>query len=202
MSSLQQAGEKKKFYLGMVSKSLMNGQLKAMSDEKLLELFVLKDNQQAFSTLYKRYFKLIAKYIGWMANDMDTGKDVVQNVFSKLYTNPESFDLNKKFKPWIYVVAKNKLNNEWRDVEKRNRIVNEYVFLNDVINEEEEEGRKKQKISKALKQLSDEHRTVFVLKYSSNLTIREISEVQGCSIGTVKSRLFYAMKHVKEIVNI
>ena len=42
--------------------------------------------------------------------------------------------------------------------------------------------------------LSDTHQEVFRLRYQEELPIREISEIVGCSEGTVKSRLFYSLR--------
>jgi len=58
------------------------------------------------------------------------------------------------------------------------------------------------RIRLAINDLSPNHREVMILKYSSNFTIAEISEICGCSEGTVKSRLFYAIKKLKSILKV
>lgn len=174
----------------------------SFSDEELMSLFVLNNDELAFEEVYKRYFTLLTKYIGWMAKDIDLGKDIVQSIFSKLYSNPQLYKVDGNFKTWIYTAAKNQLKNQWRDVKNRDRILNELHFLNRVaVTDVEEDDDKKTQLLEALENLSEMHKEVFVLKYSSNLTIKEISEIYNCSEGTVKSRLFYAMKKIKEIIN-
>ncbi len=57
-----------------------------------------------------------------------------------------------------------------------------------------ERGELRQRIDRALGQLSYEHRTVLVLHEFEELEYKEIAKVMGCSIGTVMSRLFYARR--------
>jgi RNA polymerase sigma-70 factor (ECF subfamily) len=45
-----------------------------------------------------------------------------------------------------------------------------------------------------LENLSEEHRSVFLLRYQEDRSIKEISEILGCTEGTVKSRTFYALR--------
>lgn len=172
------------------------------SDEELMRIYVLNNNSLAFEEVYKRYFNLLAKYIGWLAKDIDLGKDIAQTVFSKLYSDPELYRLDHDFKTWVYVTAKNRLKNQWRDVKNRNRILGESQFLDEATFSDPINSSKMLQVTEALEHLSESHKDVFVLKYSSNLTIKEISEIYNCSEGTVKSRLFYAMKKIKEIIKL
>lgn len=174
----------------------------SFSDEELMKLFVLNNNELAFGEVYKRYFNPLTKYIGWLSKDVDLSKDIVQTVFSKLYSHPELYKLDKNFKTWVYVNAKNKLKNQWRDVKNRDRILSESQFLHQASFLDAIDDSKMMQVTEALEQLSESHKDIFVLKYSSNLTIKEISEIYNCSQGTVKSRLFYAMKKMKEIMNL
>jgi RNA polymerase sigma-70 factor (ECF subfamily) len=54
------------------------------------------------------------------------------------------------------------------------------------------------KLAQALQQLSAEHREVVVLRYYENLRIQEIADQTGVSKGTVKSRLFYAVRSLEQ----
>ena len=53
-------------------------------------------------------------------------------------------------------------------------------------------------LDEALKHLSETHREVFVLRYQEELSIKEISEIMTCSEGTVKSRIFYALRKLSQ----
>jgi RNA polymerase sigma-70 factor (ECF subfamily) len=57
-----------------------------------------------------------------------------------------------------------------------------------------ERGELRQRIDRALGQLSNDHRTVLVLHEFEEMEYKEIAKTMGCSIGTVMSRLFYARR--------
>ena len=171
------------------------------SDEELMRHFIQNQDQQAFDQVYQRYFVPISKYISWLSNDTAIGKDIAQSIFLKLLHRPSIFDPNRSLKTWLFSVA----NNQWKN-EKRNRStqLKHQQYLSQEMskqNQEEEPKDNKQRLAQvhlALENLGELHREAMVLKYSNNLSIKEISEVLQCSEGTVKSRLFYALQHLKK----
>jgi RNA polymerase sigma-70 factor (ECF subfamily) len=63
-----------------------------------------------------------------------------------------------------------------------------------------ERAELRQRIDKAMKQLSHEHRTVLVLHEFEEMEYKQIAETMGCSIGTVMSRLFYARRKLAALL--
>jgi len=63
-----------------------------------------------------------------------------------------------------------------------------------------ERGELRQRIDRALDQLSNEHRTVLVLHEFEEMEYKEIAKTMGCSIGTVMSRLFYARRKMAALL--
>src|SRR6516164_5440670 len=63
-----------------------------------------------------------------------------------------------------------------------------------------ERGELRQRIDRALGQLSYEHRTVLILHEFEELEYKQIAKVMGCSIGTVMSRLFYARRKMAALL--
>lgn len=178
---------------------MKNTKLDHLEDEELVTLFVNSQDEKAFSCLYQRYFLSLTKYLGWLINDRNQAKDIVQNIFLKIYQSPTLFDTSRHFKTWLFVIAKNQWKNELRSQinrEKHSKI----LALQPQDTAETKEDNRLKNLSKALEQLSESHKEVFVLKYSNGLTIREISQVLSCSEGTVKSRLFYALRKTKEVL--
>ena len=58
----------------------------------------------------------------------------------------------------------------------------------------------RERIDAAIARLSEEHRTVIVLREIEGLEYQEIAETVGCSLGTVMSRLFYARKKLQSLL--
>ena len=169
-----------------------------LSDEELMANFIHQKDQKSFELLYQRYFDSLSKYLGWLNNDLGKGKDIAQNIFLKIYQKPNSFDYSKVFKIWLFSIAKNQTKNEWRN--EALRIKHQNLFSDQqkiTASQNIPNDTRLRDLKSALDSLSENHREVFVLKYSNNLTIQEISEICNCSVGTVKSRLFYALQKLK-----
>ena len=133
------------------------------------------------------------------------GRDGAQNILVKVYQNPGQFDFNQNFKVWLFSIANNQWKNELRKKTIRERENEGIKYQLKIVESESEVSDSDQKMNKiklGLKELSETHREIFILKYSNNLTIKEISEIYSCSEGTIKSRLFYAMKYLKEFTSI
>lgn len=176
-----------------------------MPDEVLMKNFIRHHDNDAFSYLYKRHFPPLCKYIGWISGDLEKGKDIAQSIFIKIYQNPASFDSSRKFNVWLFSIAKNQWKNELRNEAIRNKHQELLIFeIADETSADDDSAnntKKLKSLNTELEALSETHKEVFILKYSNNLTIKEISEVCDCSEGTVKSRLFYALKKLKDKLN-
>ncbi len=88
-----------------------------------------------------------------------------------------------------------KLDEEWGGVERQMPV----VITNPTEGLERHELR--QRIDKAMAQLTNEHRTVLILHEFESLEYKEIAKRVGCSIGTVMSRLFYARRRLASLLS-
>ena len=173
------------------------------SDEALMLL--LKDgDEQAFVELYDRFCLPIYHYfLRIFSGDRMRAEDLLQDFFLKIFARARSFDPLYKFRNWAFTIAQNMCKNEFR---KKDRIKNSDLFeqrnLIGQPNVEEQLDLKmfKKELSRALETLSFEQRSAFLLFYQAGFKIPEISRIQECSIGTVKSRLFYACKKLSHLL--
>lgn len=177
--------------------------ISSLSDEQIMELFVETKAPTLFSELYQRYFTPLHQYIHWLSQDKELAKDLAQNCLMKVYQDPHLFDPSKSFRVWLFIIAKNQWKNALRNRSTRSNYHRSYAEQDAVqINFNALSIKQKQigAIKEAVQQLSPKHKEVIILKYSNNLTIKEISQVIDCSEGTVKSRLFYALSQLKNLV--
>lgn len=162
---------------------------------------VTRGDKRAFDAIYMRYSAALQRYFHRMLwRDQEKAEDFVQDFFMKIIRQPESFDLKRKFSTWMYSVAHNMCKNEYRKMELRKPV--EFESVSHIATGEDGADFGKRIDRKAflnslgeeLEKLDENHRTVFVLRFEENLSIREIADVMDVSDGTVKSRIFYTLK--------
>jgi RNA polymerase sigma-70 factor, ECF subfamily len=177
--------------------------IRSMSDEHLVNL-IRDGNENAFDELYKRYSrKALAFFYRMFNNDEEKAQDALQDIFMKLVEKPQLFDTDKKFSSWFFSVAWNMCKNEYRHNTIKNIVHSEIRYGS---SRQDEAFPKISGIMDAkaftatlhatLETLSEEKRAAFLLKYQEERSIKEIAEIQDCSEGTVKSRLFYTIKYL------
>jgi RNA polymerase sigma-70 factor (ECF subfamily) len=169
------------------------------SDEELMAA-VADGHTAAFERLYERYSQKMLHYFYRMLNqEEERAQDMLQDLFMKLVEKPHLYHPDKRFSTWIFAIASNMVKNEYRSRQVR-RIMTRPGDMSQVqvaVPSSEEHLHEKafgEELLRALDQLSETHRETFVLRYQEELPIREISEIMHCSEGTVKSRIFYALR--------
>jgi len=153
----------------------------------------------ALGIIYDRYQnKMTAYFYRMLWQDREKALDMTQDLFSKLVHKPESFKKGKKFSTWIYAIAGNMCKNEYRRVDVRRDHSEDVksVYSNTVQADDGRADRSafKERLDEELGQLSQEQRSVFILRFKQGLSVKEIADVMECSEGTIKSRIFYTLK--------
>ncbi|NBX38194.1 MAG: RNA polymerase sigma factor [Flavobacteriia bacterium] len=176
------------------------------SDEDLM-LAIQQGEKLAFNELYTRYSDKLYGYILKMLwyNEV-RAQDLLQDLFAKIITQPGLFDTERTFKTWVYTIASNLCKNEFKRNEVRKGTVNgveQFYSLSSDANVEKEvhERQFRDALTEALMKLDTKHRQVFVLKHMDGLSIKEIAEITEANEGTVKSRLFYAIKKLADTLH-
>lgn len=167
----------------------------------------------AFDALVTRYRgKVYAMIFHLVRNDADAW-DLAQDAFVRAWRAIDKFEARSSFYTWIFRIA----HNGAYDFLRKKRPTGEEE-LGDLNQGRVAAGAKTlpkadaapddalsnaelgERITAALAELSEEHRSAIVLKEVQGLKYEEIAEVQGVSIGTVMSRLFYARKKLQGLL--
>lgn len=161
--------------------------------EEINDLIVLAKNgdKDVFINLMEEY-KLDMYRIGkaMLEEDEDIG-DAMQETVLKVYQSIKKLQKLESFKSWLLKIMVNECNNILR--QKKKVIVLE-KFYEEEIYEDNYHDLEKQPVLKAVKKLEDNFKTVILLYYYEELSVRDISKTLDISEGTVKSRLSRARK--------
>jgi RNA polymerase sigma factor (sigma-70 family) len=184
------------------------------AEEKRLEKkLVLKAQQgdvHAFEELVDRYHGRIYGLTYNMTSNREDAEDLTQEVFVKAFAALPRFKGNSSFYTWLYRIAVNKTIN-YRKKRNRKRALSldqfdQEIKTDEVYNDLTAKGSPLRNISlselqiklnEALQNLSEKHRTVVVMHDMQGIPHDEIAKVVGASVGTVRSRLFYARRQMQ-----
>jgi RNA polymerase sigma-70 factor (ECF subfamily) len=140
-------------------------------------------------------------YATSLTGNADSGLDVLQDVWIKAFRNIRKLKDPGSLRSWLYTITHGIAVDRIRRNSSRERA--EQVELEDFQEAEEPSFANEDAaaIHQALGQIGLRHREVLVLHFLEDLSIAEIAEVVGCSEGTVKSRMHYAKRAMKEILS-
>ena len=172
-----------------------------MEDAELVKKMISGD-MDAFDRLMEQYQAEALRAAYLISGNHADSEDIVQETFVSCYLNRSQIKNPEAFRSWFY---KSLSRNAWRICKRRRReqpaaeVYEERPsssgVLSEVIRDEEE-----REICRAIESLPVKQRTVIVLYYYNQMSIREIAKVCGCLEGTVKSRLFGGKARLKTLL--
>jgi len=175
-------------------------ELSGLSDEALLQEFQA-GNIQAFELLYNRYKGLLYIHAYKMLRDEDEAKDVVQELFAKLYTRADTICLKTTFSAYLYTSIRNRI----LDIIAHTRIKTRYLaslgeFLDRGVATTDQLMREKElafQIEKEVAMLPEKMRLIFEMSRKGSLSHKEIAARLDISDKTVKKQINNAIKLIK-----
>ncbi|MBD5309154.1 MAG: RNA polymerase sigma factor [Muribaculaceae bacterium] len=138
-----------------------------------------------------------------LTTNRDEAQDLLQDTTLKALDNEEKFVDNVNFKGWIFTIMRNIFINNYRQNVKKATVIDQsedlyHLNLSQDSGLSTPEGSYNVKeISAALNEFSDEYRVPFNM-YIAGYKYNEIAEKMNLPVGTVKSRIFFARKKLRE----
>ncbi|MBD8069806.1 RNA polymerase sigma factor SigW [Bacillus sp. PS06] len=162
---------------------------------------VRKGDQNAFAEIVELYKDKVYQISYRMVGNRHEAEDIAQEAFLRAYININSYDINKKFSTWLYRIATNlsidrlrkKKPDFYLDAEvagAEGLTMYSQVAAEGMLPEDKVESLELQEtIQEAILKLPAKYRSVIVLKYIEELSLKEISEILDLPVGTVKTRI-------------
>jgi RNA polymerase sigma-70 factor (ECF subfamily) len=186
--------------------------VETITDEALMEEF-RGGSTRAFERLLKRHRRPMFNFIHRQVGSESLAEDLFQEVFLRIVKAAPSYRQEAKFTTWMYRIARNLCIDHARrskhrraaslDQEMENGDGHRGRMVDRVADEKpgtdrRAMGRQLQgQLARAVDSLSEEQREVFLMREFLNLRFREIAEIVSCSENTVKSRMRYALEHLR-----
>lgn len=172
----------------------------APDDVRLMER-VKAGDRDAFTALIRRHQGPLVNFFRRMGADTHEAEDMTQATFLRLYGYRLKYAPTAKFTTFLYTLARN----AWTDnVRKLKRWRNaDFTDGRWEVAGPEEVRRIENRlvVQEALSRLSERLRIVVVMSVYQGLRYEEISEALEIPVGTVKSRMFIALRRLKEVLD-
>jgi len=154
----------------------------------------------AFADLIAVMERPLLYYAMSLTGNQDAALDVLQDVWLKVVRGIRKLKDPGSLKPWLYAITHGVAVDRVRRDYRRDKA--EQAQLDDALDIDEPSFAEEDAtaIRDALNRLGVKHREVLVLHFLQDLSIQEIANVVGCSEGTVKSRIHYAKRKLKQIL--
>ena len=181
------------------------------TDESLFEAY-RRGDMTSFRALVERYHDELLRFLVRLLSDRQAAEDVFQEAFVQIHLSAESFDAERRFRPWLFTIAANKGRDYLRRKGRRQaldlsapvggpgsdgREGATFVDLLEVDipqpDEDMSAAEQSRKVQSALDALPLPLREILLLAYFQRLTYSQVAEELGIPLGTVKSRLHAAV---------
>ena len=194
----------------------MIGLAAARSDatDEMLMVRYQRGDREAFAELVRRYQRPVYNFVIRQVRHPGTAEDVTQEVFVRVVQNAAEFKHEARFTTWLYTIARNLCIDHLRKQSHRRHPsldqpaagASEGRPLGDNIADAHPSTDVERSaaasevqacIVRAVEELPEEQREVFLLREVANLPFKEIAEVTGAGENTVKSRMRYALDRLQ-----
>jgi len=184
-----------------------NAFYKKLSDVEIISLITKEQKTDLFEVLYDRYAPITYRKCVSLTKDQNTAKDLMQDIMIKIFLNIAQFEGRSNFSLWVNTISYNHCMQYFK-LKKRLLIspeeLNTYKTL--AIQDIEEEHQELQQIKTTqltflLKKLKSEYRLVLVMRYFSDMSVKEIAESLEVGESAVKMRLKRGRAKLAELFN-
>lgn len=155
-------------------------------------------DRQAMETLVRQFERPVYNTAYRMLGNVDEAADVTQTVFLKVFENIQGFDPKFRLFSWIYRIAINEAIDQLKRRQHLEPLADLPYQSADVPQDNVATAQLCAEVQAVLLELQQDHRAVIVLRYFSECSYQQISEILRLPEKTVKSRLFTARQQIRE----
>lgn len=163
---------------------------------------ISEGDKEAFETLFYKYYARLCVFSNTYVRSIDTSRDVVQDVYIKIWDNRENFHITQSLKAYLYQAVRNQSLNYLEKNSQKLRLQDDLTKLREIESAEHETELNTEELSekiwKLVDQLPERRRTIFILYRKHGLSYKEIGEVMDISRKTVENQMGRSLKFIRE----
>lgn len=182
-----------------------------LPEDTLLAFKAADGYDGAFEQLVRKYERLVSTCVYGIVKNSEDVLDVSQEVFLKVYKSIGTFKGDSEFSTWLYRIAKNtaldfvrKSKQNTVSIDSSGEESEGFDIPDESIGSSPEkkalQKEKTELLHKAIRNLSDEHREIIILRDLNDYSYEDIAQRLGIEPGTVKSRLHRARESLRKIL--
>lgn len=155
---------------------------------------------EQLAVLFERHHVPLFRYLMHLSRNQPLSEDLVQEAFVRVLKYASSFDTKQSFPLWLFGIGRNLYFDSLRRT-RGEATTDSFADIRSSAPMPEEMVTRKQDVAileKALQQLPADKREVLVLSRFQNLRYEEIARLTSCEVGTVKVRVYRALKQLRE----
>ena len=178
------------------------------SDAQLLARYTAGE-EAAFREIVNRYKNGLYTFLRQFLNRQDQIEDVFQETFLQLFTSRDRFDTSRPLRPWLFTIAANKAKDALRKQQRTHSIPistfskPEQMSFDQVVNtitsdttrpyEQLQKEETAEKIRQTVSNMPEKSREILILAYFHKFSYKQMAQILGIPMGTIKSRLHTAV---------
>ncbi len=169
-----------------------------MDDRQILS-DLYKGSESAFDSLFAKYYADLVCYAYGITSDRSVSEDLVQDFFIKFWQQKRYKSISTSLRHYLFFSIRNSCVNYLRD-NKKTILLDDSIIFDDSEpdSDREDEEIVFRKIFNAMEKLPTERKKIFRLCFLHNMKYREVAELLGISINTVKVQIGRALKFLRE----
>ena len=154
--------------------------------------------QEEFKKLFDTYFDLVRNYVYYRSGDENLATDIAQETFMKIWEKKLKPD-HKKEKGLLFKIAGDLFVSRYRKKQLELKFASNHreEYESDTPEEMLQYSELSEKYEKALKELDDKKRVVFLMSRNDGLSYKEIAQHLEISVKAVEKRMNKALNHLK-----
>jgi len=167
---------------------------------------IKEGDREAFMTLTSLYQKKVFLLGYSFFRNREDALDIVQETFLKLYQKIALFRRGENFQNWLLQIAKNLCIDRYRKDYGKNKELQSGIPVEEMNISSHNSpdpylsSDLKRIFSTCIKKLAERQRMIFVMKHYNQLKYKEIAQILGISLGTVKSLHYKAVQNLRGLV--